>query len=186
MLDDLLAAHLFELEDARLGGWTPCTEPASFNANDHDEDALEETVSVEDESDDRFNGSHESDEDILKYEPLELDQVEDTKLCGHCRQAINAVPVAVATLRNTIPNPHPTLLKVKKGGVDHTLGREQGCGLCEILLSNEEFGRKWEQRRSTRVEVTTYVLLLESLLSVGYEDSQSSYEIWLGVLSSGG
>ena len=53
----------------------PCTESSSFNAVvqirgviDHYEDALEESVGIEDESaapDDCFNGSHESDEDIV-------------------------------------------------------------------------------------------------------------------------
>jgi hypothetical protein len=169
----------------------PCTESASFNAAvqirgviDHDADALEESVGVEDESaapDDRFNESHESDEAFLRYEPLELDQVEETKLCEHYRQAISAVPSAVATLHRT--DRSSTLLKVKKGGVDHTLGKEQGCGLCEILLSSEQFGRRWEQLRSTRVGVTTYVLKDEYLLFVGYDDSQSSFKIWLHILS---
>jgi hypothetical protein len=174
--------------------WRRCSkaQSASFNAVvqirgviGHDEDALEESVGVEDESaapDDCFNGSHESDEDILKYEPLELDQVEDTKLCEHCRQAISVVPSAVATWHNT----KRILLKVKKGGVDHVLGREQGCDLCEILLSSEKFGRRWEQRRSTLVGVTTYVLEADWLLLVGYEDSQSSYDIVLNILSSEG
>jgi hypothetical protein len=94
------------------------------------------------------------------------------------------VPSALATLHHV--NRIPPLLKVKKGGVDHTLGKEQGCGLCEILLRSEEFGRRGEQRRSTRVGVTTYVLKAEWLLSVGYEDSQSSCEIWLKILSSEG
>jgi hypothetical protein len=65
----------------------PCTKSA-LNATvqirgviAHNEDALQGNVGVEDESaapDDRFNESHESDEDILRYKPLELDQVQET------------------------------------------------------------------------------------------------------------
>jgi hypothetical protein len=125
------------------------------------------------------------DVDILRYEPLELDQVEDTKLCEYCRQAISAVPSA-ATWFNTKHYPDQTLLKVKKDGVDHTLGREQGCGLCEILLSSGEFGRRWEKRRSTRVGGTTYDLKAAWLFSVGYKDNQSSCDIRLYNLPSEG
>ena len=93
------------------------------------------------------------------------------------------MPSGVATL---LAIRRPTLLKVKKGGVDHTLRKEQGCRLCEIILSSEQFGRRWEQWRSTRVGVTTYVLQGESLLSVGYEDSQYSSNVYLHILSSEG